>query len=208
MAAGRRPRYGSGVSVMTALLRRHGAVMVPRHGHEVAAHFGSAAAEAAVCRTTVGIAVRPDRATLEVLGPSGAVDGALDGLVPLGEHAWYARLTPSLAIVRCEREQAEVVTTHLQRSEDLSVLDLPTEYVATGLIGPRGQEVLDAAGVGTPDDPVIVVQERPGRVELLVAAAQGPALWNRLLAAGAPFGIACVGVDALEHLDASEHVRA
>ena len=193
---------------MTALQRRHGAVMVSRHGQEVAAHFGSAPGEAAVCRTTVGIAVRPDRATLEVLGPPAAVDAALGGLVPLGERTWHARLTPSLAIVRCEREQADAATAHLQRSEDVSVVDLPKEYVAIGLLGPRGRDVLDAAGVGTPDDPVILVQERPGRVELLVAAAQGPALWNRLLAAGGPSGIACVGLDALEHLDASEHVRA
>jgi glycine cleavage system aminomethyltransferase T len=192
---------------MTALLRRHGAVMVARHGHEVAAHFGSAAAEAAVCRTTVGIAVRPDRATLEVLGPPAAVDLALGGLVPLAGRAWSERVTPTLAIVRCERDQAGVVTAHLQRSDDVSVLDLPTEYVAIGLLGPRGPDVLAAAGVGTSDDPVIVMDERPGRVELLVPAAQGPALWNRLLAAGAAFGIACVGVDALEHLDASEHVR-
>ena len=60
--------------------------------------------------------------------------------------------------------------------------------------------------MGTPDDAAIVVQEGDATVELLVPAAHGPALWHRLLEAGEPFGVACVGLDALEHLAASEHL--
>src|SRR3954470_8767004 len=120
---------------MTAVLRRHGATLVERHGHVVAAHFGSPAAEAAVCRTRVGLAVRSDRVTLEVLGAPDAVDDALDGLVPLGGRAWWARLTPALALVRCAPEDAGLCRDHLERSDRVSVMDLPTEYVALELIG-------------------------------------------------------------------------
>jgi glycine cleavage system aminomethyltransferase T len=194
------------MAAMTAVLRRHGATLVERHGRLVAAHFGSAAAEAAVCRTTVGLAIRGDRSTLGVQGPPAAVDEALAGLVPLADRAWATRLTPGLAVVRCEHEDAGVCTDHLQRSDRVSVRELPTEYVAIELIGPRTGDVLAAAGVGTPDDPAVAIEEADDRVELLVTGAQGPALWHRLLEAGEPFGVACVGLDALEHLAASEHL--
>lgn len=191
--------------VMTSILRRHGATMVERHGRAAAAHFGSATSEAAVCRTTVGLAVRSDRTTIEVLGPPDAVDEALAGLVPLGHRAWSARLTPGLALVRCEGEDAAACQDQVDRSDRASVVALDREYVAVQLLGPRTREVLEAAGVGGPDDPAVVVEEGLG-VELLVPAAQGPALWYRVLEAGERFGIACVGLDALEHLAASEHL--
>jgi hypothetical protein len=195
------------MSVMTALLRRHGAVLVEREGRLVAGSFGSAPAEVAVCRTTVGLAERSDRATLEVQGPPGAVDDALDGLIPLGDRAWSTRLTPGLALVRCDLEATRVCLDHLERSDRVEVVDASHDHVAVELIGPLTTEVMAAAGVGTPDDPAIVVPDSRGPgVELLVSAAQGPALWNRLLAAGESYGLSCVGLEALEHLEASEHL--
>lgn len=193
---------------MTTLLRRHGAVLVERHGAPVAAHFGSAQTEAAVCRTSVGLAARSDRATFEVHGAPAAVDEALSGLVPLGDRVHPARVTPGLALVRCEGEDAETCRAHLDRSEGASVLRLAGEYVALELIGPLAGEVFEAAGAGMGDDPVVVVREDARRIELLVPATHGPALWHRLLEAGEPYEIACVGLDALEHLAASEHLGA
>jgi glycine cleavage system aminomethyltransferase T len=191
---------------MTAVLRRHGAVLVERDGRLVAAHFGSPAGEVAVCRTTVGLAVRSDRVTLEVLGSSRGVDDALEGLVPLGDRTWWTRVAPGLALVRCEPGDAPASMAHLDRSESVSVKELSTEYTALELIGPLAEVVAREAGVGTEEDPTIAMAESPSRVELLVPAALGPAMWNRLLAAGESYDISCVGLEALEHLAASEHL--
>src|SRR3954470_15593413 len=160
---------------MTAVLRRHGATMAERHGRMVALHFGSPATEAAVCRTTVGIAVRSDRSTLEVLGPARAVDDALDGLVPLGDRVGSTRLTPGLALVCCAAPAAATCRDHLERSEALAVLDVSREHVVIDVTGPLAADLLAEAGVGAPDDPVIVVRKPAAAWELLVVAAQGPA---------------------------------
>jgi glycine cleavage system aminomethyltransferase T len=195
------------MSAMTAVLRRHGAVLVDREGRLVAGSFGSTPAEVAVCRTTVGLAERSDRATLEVQGPPAAVDDALDGLIPLGDRAWATRQTPGLALVRCGHQDARVCLDHLERSDRVEVVDVSHDHVAVELIGPLSAEVMDAAGIGTSDDPVVVVAGSGGPgIELLVPAAQGPALWNRLLAAGESYGISCVGLEALRHHEAYTHL--
>jgi glycine cleavage system aminomethyltransferase T len=64
------------MTLMTTMLRRHGATMVERDGRWVAAHFGSPASEAAVCRSRVGLAERSDRATLELSGDPAGRRGA------------------------------------------------------------------------------------------------------------------------------------
>jgi glycine cleavage system aminomethyltransferase T len=193
------------VSVMVSMLRRHGATIIERHGRPVAAHFGSAAAEAAVCRGGAGLADRSDRATLELRGPSADVDQALAELGVLGGHAWSTRLSPTRALVRCEGEDQALCTSAMLRAEDASVRDVSDDHAAVDLVGPRAEEVLQAAGL-TEEDAVTVLRDGDGGVELLVARGQGPALWNRLLETGEPFGLACVGLDALEHLAVSGHV--
>ncbi|MEP6952549.1 MAG: hypothetical protein ABI950_00645, partial [Solirubrobacteraceae bacterium] len=185
---------------MDAVLRRCGATMTERHGHAVAAHFGSAASEAAVCRRTVGLAERGDRVTLEVHGPPDAVDAALATLAVLGGDAWSVRTAPPSALVRCEWPNAEAIEAALTAVPGVSVRDRGDELVALCLVGPKAAAVLDAAGVGTARAPAVVVPEGPRCIEVLVAAAEGPVLWGRLLDAGRPCSIACVGVDAIEHL--------
>lgn len=195
------------MTVMVAQLRRHGAVIVERHGRLVAANFGSAASEAAVCRSSVGLAERSDRVTLDVRGDGASVDAALAALGPIAHSAWSTRLSPGRAIVRCEGElQDECRSAMLAAVEEASILDLGGEYAAIDLIGPRAGEVLEAAAIDEDTDPVIVLHQGSGYVELLVTRGNGPALWNRLLEVGEPFGIACVGLDALEHLAVSEHL--
>ena len=51
--------------------------MASRHGRRVPAHFGSIAAEEAVCLRSVGMADRSDRDTFELRGTPSAVESAL-----------------------------------------------------------------------------------------------------------------------------------
>ena len=72
---------------LEAVLRAHGAVMAVRHGHLVAAHFGSVASETAVCLRSVGLADGfghgpddPEHVTLALIGPRAARVLAAAGL--------------------------------------------------------------------------------------------------------------------------------
>jgi glycine cleavage system aminomethyltransferase T len=130
------------------------------------------------------------------------VDRALAEL----RHAWPARLSPTLALVRCEGADDGAVTSAMLRAE-VWVRDVSAEYASMELVGPLALEVLQAAHVDPEEDPVTVLVEGEDYVELLVIHGYGPALWNRLLEAGEPSGIACVGLDALDHITVSERVR-
>jgi sarcosine oxidase gamma subunit len=176
--------------------------MTRRDGMLVAAHFGSPATEAAVCRSAVGMTDRSGRATLEVLGAPEVVDQALEGLSGSGAAAWWTGLAPHRALVRCEATTTRSVRRALAASGLGAVLDRTGESAAVGLVGPRAQALLRDVDVAPPGVPLVVLREAPERFELLVPAAHGPLLWHRLLDAGAPFDVACVGLEALEHLDA------
>ena len=192
------------MTVMTTMLRRHGATLVERNGRPVAAHFGSPASEAAVCRSRVGLAERSDRTTLEVAGDPEGVDEALGELSNLEDGAWWVRRSPDRAIVRCAGDAAGACTSLLLRAEDVAVADVTDDHAAVDLIGPGAEDVL-RAHLEQDSVPVALVVHRDATcVELLVPRVHGPALWNGLLAAGAPHGIACVGLDALEHLDVAQ----
>src|SRR3954468_18520641 len=181
---------------MVSMLRRHGATMVSRQGRLAPAHFGNPAAEAAVCRKAVGLTERSDRATLEVRGTREQVDRAT---AELGSRAWPARLAPGLALVRCDAGHEDAAISAMLPAE-VTVRDISAEYAAMELIGPLALEVLQSAAVDPEKDPVTVLVGGEDYVELLVARGYGPALWNRLLDAGETSGIACVGLEALEHL--------
>lgn len=191
------------MTAMGAVLRRHGATMVERHGRAVAAHFGSAATEAAVCTSHVGLAERPERATLELRGPEGEVDNALAELAFLRERVGCKRCTPRRAILTCEETDTDTCTSAMLRCEDVAVSDISADHVVVDLIGPFAEDVLRASEIEREEGPALVMRRVFQHVELVVPAAQGPALWNRLLEAGEPFGIGCVGVEAVEHLAVS-----
>jgi glycine cleavage system aminomethyltransferase T len=194
-------------SPLDGVLRGHGATMVGRHGRCVAAHFGSAASEAAVCLSTVGIADRADRATFELRGAPEDVDLALAALAPLRDRTWWARTTSRSAIVRCDHSQRPGCSGALERAEGTLVVDVTGRYAAIGVIGPRATDLLSSADFHTPEGQPIVLRDGSNSLELLVDSEVGPALWGQLLEAGAPLSIACVGLDALEHLAASHRVR-
>jgi glycine cleavage system aminomethyltransferase T len=193
-------------SPLDGILRGHGAMMVSRYGRCVAAHFGSAASETAVCLSTVGIADRADRATFELHGAPEDVDLALAALAPLCDRTWWARTTSRSAIVRCDHSQKPACSGALERAEGTSVVDVTGRYAAIGVIGPRAADLLSSADFHTPEGQPILLRDGPNSLELLVDGEIAPALWGQLLEAGAPLSIACVGLDALEHLAASHRV--
>ena len=194
------------MSVMTTMLRRHGASMRERHGREVATDFGSPASEAAVCRSGVGLAERSDRATIELRGAPEAIEEALGGLQHLGPAAWWVHPTSRRAIVRCEGEAADGCISALRRAEEVAVNDVSDHHAAVDLIGPKAQEVVDSH-LAMPESPVALIVRRGELcVELLVPRVYGPALWSGLLEEGEPWGIACVGLDAIENLDLSDRL--
>jgi glycine cleavage system aminomethyltransferase T len=116
------------------------------------------------------------------------------------------RVLPGEAIVRCEGTDAAACSAALRRGGGVRVNDRSPDVAALDLVGPRADEALTAAAIDDEHDPVTVVRQGSACVELLVSSANAPALWNRLLDAGEPLGLACVGLDALEHLAVSEHV--
>ena len=191
------------LSPLDGVLRRHGATMATRHGKCVAAHFGSAASEAAVCLRTVGIADRSERTTFELRGAPGDIDEALAALPPPDATAWWARTSARTAIVRCEYVDAPRCAAAVLFAEGTLAIDVSAGYAAIGLIGPRAEDLLAAATIDVRDGRPIVMRDGQGALELLVDTGEAERVWTRLLEAGAPFRVACVGLDALEHLAAS-----
>jgi glycine cleavage system aminomethyltransferase T len=185
---------------LEAVLYRDGATMVERHGRRVAAHFGSPAGEEAVCLKSVGLADRSDRTTLSLRGD---VDAALLALADLGERAWSSYAGSDRALVRCEHADASACLQALAAVPDIGVRDASAEYAAIALIGPNADPVLTAADLPSS---AVVLHEHGPLFEVLVPAAQGPVVWDALLEAGAPFQIACVGLEAIEHLTATRRL--
>jgi len=181
----------------------HGATMVIRHGKCVAAHFGSAASEAAVCLQTVGIADRSDRTTFELRRAPHDLDEALAAVACQRVKLWSAREN---AIVRCEATDSSTCAASLLDLGGTLVADVSDRYAAIGVIGPLAADLLASAQRNDRESKPIVLRDGMTSFELLVSAETGPAVWAQLLVVGAQFRVACVGLDALEHLAASHRV--
>jgi glycine cleavage system aminomethyltransferase T len=186
---------------LEAVVYRDGATMVVRHGRRVAAHFGSPPGEAAVCLSTVGLADRSDRTTLELRGD---VDAGLLELAALGERAWSSYLGSARALIRCEYADALACLAALARATGASIRDCTSEYAAIALIGPLAEELLSIADLPSS---AVTLHESGLLFEVLVPAAHGAIVWDQLLEAGAPLQIACVGLHALEHLTATNRLH-
>jgi len=212
------------------LLRQAGAKMVERHGHWVAAHFGSPASELAVCRQTVGLVDRSDCAVMELRGAPRAVDtiaGALAGRdLPEGAAvraggAWWCRVTAERVIVQCDPGHEVAVRAALARATartaGASAIDLSEDYAAIGLVGPGAPALLRELGLPPTEllangmvggVPAMVLHDDAWRFEVIVARAYARRIWKRLCLAGHRLGAACVGAEALELLWAGEHLGA
>jgi len=211
------------------MLARAGAVFVPRDGVLVAAHFGSAAAELAVCRHGVGVADRSDLCTLELRGTPSAV--ATVGERVTGHRpapgsarrcagAWWCAITEHRVLIvaepRAAADLAVVVATAVRSAHGASLIDLTGDYAAIGLLGPHAAALARDAGLpsipaaaiaiarGACDGlrPALLLCEEAERELVLVPRAHGAAAWTQLMAAGRKHGASCVGRDALDRLRA------
>ena len=168
--------------------------MATRHGRRVPAHFGSTAAEEAVCQTGVGMADRSDRETFELRGTPEAIEQAL------------VALDRALGVVHRSRPGGRAVRAtgcgcaRRARRRDGRTNRSPA-YAAIGLIGPRAAELLNEVDLSPSG---LIIREGRDSFEILLPAAHGPQLWDFLIEAGEPYELACVGHDALDRLAASE----
>jgi heterotetrameric sarcosine oxidase gamma subunit len=210
-------------------LRLAGGVMSQREGHAVAAHFGSAATELAVCIKRVGLAVRSDLDALEIGGPepwlTHFLEEALGGRAPAVDKAvhaarsWCCRVAPDRAIVigpwSAAARWAGIVRHAVVTGAAVDCTDRSDSATALTLVGPRAARLLDDAGL-EPDLPVggvreswfagssvLVLREAADRFLLVLDADHAVDAWQELFDAGRALGLSMVGAEALERLAAA-----
>jgi glycine cleavage system aminomethyltransferase T len=221
------------VSVETAYdpLRPPGAVMVLRDGLPVVGHYGSVAAEIAVSTKAAGLVDRSSLRQLAITGPEALVDHVLATAVPDGAPApgraicvagtWCCRATARRAIVAggpsAIARWRQVASRAISTAGLAVEAELLVDAAALSLVGPRSTRIVAAAGlpaelgVGDVGDgslagaPVNVVREDADHYLLLFEQGHPAAVWQALWEAGREFGLAPVGNEALELLQAATH---
>jgi glycine cleavage system aminomethyltransferase T len=212
------------VSPLEAELKRSGAHMAEREGWLMAADFGSLSAEIAVSRAAAGLTdvssigkheVRGSAVAIADVHPSGR--RLRPGRALETADAWWCVISPELLVVLSRPTATERVRAGLQARAavgDVEVIDVTGERVAVCLTGPAARDVLTHAGVadgrvGTArlesvhGVPTIALHKREQQWLLVAPASDASALWHGLSEDGAPFGLAYVGADALQHLQAA-----
>lgn len=206
-----------------------GAVHVTRDGVDVIAHYGSVAAEIAVCTKAAGLIERPDLKQARLRGRDMFVDHALaaamgDAAPAPGEArfvagVWACRPEPARAMLAgpirpIERWRAVILRAAATTAISIDV-DAPPRAEAVSIIGPRAQAVVEAAALPVAvaagcvaegrlgGSPVDLVHEESARYLLLFADGCSDGAWHELEEAGRPLGLAHVGQSALDHLRAS-----
>ncbi|MBV9943794.1 MAG: hypothetical protein JO262_16825 [Solirubrobacterales bacterium] len=205
------------------ILRRAGAVLTTRGARPVVAHFGSAAAELAVCVRAVGLVERSDLSTLALEAPQAQLSALMTrlagasvspgGLVS-GGGAWWCGEAPDRVIVVCDQRIGRrlVESLHADAARHVAVRDDSSEVAALGLLGRHTSKVLAALGVyGQSRDPRQAAPFAHGSIDgiattwLLQSDRQALALvprqhagevWLSIERAGRALGISCVGHEA------------
>lgn len=203
--------------------------MVQRDGLAVVGHYGSVAAEIAVCTKAAGLIDRSGLRQIAVIGPETLLEHVLDAAVPANTPApgtaiciagtWCCRTSgrralvaggPS-AIARWRHVESRAISA---AGLAVSVEPLP-DSAALSLAGPRSARIIYAAGlpadlgVGEVADgrlagsAVTVVREDDDHFLLLFEHGHPNAVWQSLLEAGREYGLAPVGNEALELLKAA-----
>ena len=171
--------------------------MAERHGRRVPAHFGSTAAEEAVCLRSVGMADRSDRDTFELRGTPSAIEqraGRARRVRLVLVHRRRPRARPLRA------EHAAACAALLASLDGLTASNRTRVYAAIGLIGPRAKELLEGGR------PQALRADHPGGAGLLrdpPARRPRPGALGLPARGGPPYDLACVGHDALDRLAAA-----
>jgi glycine cleavage system aminomethyltransferase T len=208
---------------LEAVLGRAGAVLRTREGRPVAVHFGSAAAELAVCVRTVGLVDRSELSTLALEAPPAQLSALMTRLVGAtvapgglvgGGSAWWCGEAPDRVMVVCDPRMAArlVDSLHAVAARHVAVRDLSDQLAPIALLGPGTGKVLAALGVyGSSGDPrhakpfgrgsvdgipVAWLLQSDRRALALVPREQAGAVWLAIERAGRPSGISCVGHEA------------
>jgi glycine cleavage system aminomethyltransferase T len=213
---------------LDTVVRRAGAVMVERDGGSVAAHYGSAAGELAVCMRAVGIADRSDLGKLIVSGEPeplaelllqvAGVSLAAPGAVAERGGAWWCAAGGGRALVLCDPARRahllDLLRAAARRRPSLRLDDVTAQMSAIAVVGRSTRRVLAELGaLGPAGDPrrvppfgsvriagagVSVLLQSDESVLLLVPAPDADRVWHAVERAGRPFVMGCVGLEALE----------
>ena len=199
-----------------------GAVMVARDGRTVAAHYGSAASELAVCLRRVGLAVRDDLETVDLVAEPHVLDELLGDDAPAPGAAvptaggWCCRLSPGHAVVvvrtRAAASWRRLAGDAGSAGRHMHFKQGQAAQVVLSLVGPRARRLLAQSGLPkdvTPGSvrvaaiagaPVLLLCEADDRMLVVVAQDEAAGVWAELVAAGSELGVAFVGADALDRL--------
>jgi glycine cleavage system aminomethyltransferase T len=221
-------------SSLDLVLRRAGAVLSTRAGRPVTVHFGSAAAELAVCVRAVGLVDRSELSTLSVDAPPPQLAALMrrlagatvapGGLVSAAS-AWWCGETSDRVMVVCDpRTGGRLIgALHADAARHVTVLDRSAELAAIALLGRNTSRVLSALGVYGPSAdarqakpfthgsvegiPARWLLESDHRAIALVDRDQAGEAWLAIERAGRPFGISCVGHEAAFRYALMERLR-
>jgi glycine cleavage system aminomethyltransferase T len=210
-------------------LRHEGAVLTQRDGCEVVAHYGSVAAEIAVCLKAAGLVDLANLRLMSITAPEAQLERVLaaalpDGVPPAGygvriADTWCCRVSPERAIVAgapgaVARWRQVAGGARVHGGSAVAAEPVPGS-AAISVLGPRADGVMATAGL--PADlpaggvasgrlagaPVTVVREDGDHYLLLLEEGCSAAVWQALGDAGRPIGLAPVGIEALERLQAA-----
>ena len=198
------------------------------------AHFGSAAAELAVCVRGVGLVERSDLTTLVLQAPQAQLSALMTrlagatvspgGLVS-GAGAWWCGEAPDRVIVVCDQRTGGrlVEALHADAARHVAVGDRSGTLAVIGLLGRHTSKVLAALGVyGQARDPRQAKPFGRGSIDgiatswllqsdrqalALVPGEHAGELWLSMERAGRPFGISCVGHEAACRYALMERLR-
>lgn len=216
----------SGADLSWAPAQGNGAVLVERDGVPVVAHYGSVASEIAVCMKAAALVERANLRQLSIAGPEALLGhvlaSAVPNAVPKPGHAvcladtWCARVEAREALVAGAPSALARWRQVASRPIAAGGLAVSTESrddaAALSVVGPRAARVMAAAGLPSELGPgevsrgtlagheLIVVRELADRFLLLLRRGCPPEVWRALSDAGRPFGLAPVGIEAVERL--------
>lgn len=196
---------------------------------DTVAHYGSAAAEIAVCSKAVGLAERSDLCLLDVSGAATLVEHALapaisDSVPAAGEarcvaDTWCCRIEPDRALVAGAAgavDRWRHVVSRVAATTGTAVrADVLPEGEAVSIVGPKAPALMErstlpagltpggVAGGQVAGAQVWVVCEGELRYLLLFPQGCPVEALEAIGESGRPLGLARVGQEALSHMRAA-----